>query len=156
MATPHACAALVDVFPALLRARRALVGSTSTPAVATLAVVRQRGCPRVSEVAECLGLDLSTVSRQVTHLRRRGLLDASPDPTDGRSQRLAVTDAGTEELRRRRHDLVDRLVEHLADWNDSEIGQLTILLDRLGRATDSRPTTTPSAGSPELELQRKA
>ena len=43
MATHHACAALVDVFPDLLRARRTLAGTLSAPALVMLAVVHQRG-----------------------------------------------------------------------------------------------------------------
>ncbi|WP_432544938.1 MarR family winged helix-turn-helix transcriptional regulator [Kineococcus sp. SYSU DK002] len=139
MATPHACAALVDVFPDLLRARRTLVGTLSTPGLAALAVVQQRGPLRISEVAEHLSLDLSTVSRQVAHLRAKGLLAATPDPDDGRSQRLTVTDDGTAELRTCRRALVSRLVDHLDAWPDDEVDDLTRLLGRLARTPDRTP-----------------
>ncbi|NIZ92860.1 MarR family winged helix-turn-helix transcriptional regulator [Kineococcus rubinsiae] len=175
MATPHACAGLVDVLPGLLRARRAIVGSTPAPSTATLAAVHESGTPRVSEVAETLGLDLSTVSRQVTHLRQRGLLTAVPDPQDGRSQRLSLTETGVAELRSHRRHLVDTLVARLADWDDAEIDLLARLLDRLARAgapagTDApcaepdacgpratAPVTpTPPGPHPEHHLQRNA
>ena len=176
MATPHACAGLVDVLPRLLRARRSIVGSTSAPVTATLAAVHDGGAPRLSEVAESLGLDLSTVSRQVTHLRQRGLLTAAPDPQDGRSQRLSLTEDGVAELRSHRRDLVDTLVTRLADWDDADIDQLARLLDRLARSgtpagTDApcaepvacgqpaaapTPTPTPSGDHPEQHLQRNA
>lgn len=150
MATPHACAALVDVFPDLLRARRTLVGTLNTPAVATLAVVHQRGSMRISEVAEHLSLDLSTVSRQVTHLRQKGFLDSSPDPDDGRSQRLTVTPEGVEELRSYRRTVVDKLVERLEDWPDHEVGDLARLLGKLATtATAECADTTSAAASPE-------
>ncbi|MEZ0164329.1 MarR family winged helix-turn-helix transcriptional regulator [Kineococcus sp. LSe6-4] len=145
MATPHACAALVDVFPDLLRARRSLVGTHSTPAVATLAVVVQHGPLRVSEVAEHLSLDLSTVSRQVGHLKQRGLLTSYPDPADGRSHRLSITPAGTQELRTARRAVVGRLVGHLDDWHDEEVGDLTRLLGRLVAAVEARPDPPPDA-----------
>lgn len=147
MATPHACAALVDVFPDLLRTRRTLVGSTHTPAVVALAVVLQRGPLRVSEVAEHLSLDLSTVSRQVTHLKTKGLLTSEPDPVDGRSQRLSVTEAGIEELRTFRRSVVDRLVEHLDGWDDGDVDDLTRLLGRLTHDTECLPR--PTAASPQ-------
>jgi len=150
MATPHACAALVDVFPDLLRARRTLVGTLNTPAVATLAVVHQRGSLRISEVAEHLSLDLSTVSRQVTHLRQKGFLESSPDPDDGRSQRLTVRAEGVEELRRYRRAIVDKLVERLEDWPDQEVGDLARLLGKLATtATTECAATTPPATSPD-------
>ncbi|MEW1957468.1 MarR family winged helix-turn-helix transcriptional regulator [Kineococcus sp. NPDC059986] len=136
MATPHACSALVDVFPDLLRARRALVGTHHVPAIAALAVVVQHGPLRISEVAEHLSLDLSTVSRQISHLKQRGLLASSPDPVDGRSQRLNVTPAGVEELRRVRRAVVGRLVDHLDDWGDDEVETLTHLLGRLVGTTE--------------------
>ena len=145
MATPHACAALVDVFPSLLRARRSLAGTLSTPSVVTLAVVHQRGTMRVSEVADALALDLSTVSRQVTHLRRRGLLESAPDPEDGRSQRLHVTRAGTDELRTHRRRVVDKLVENLRDWDDHEVVELTRLLGKLTATCATEPTTLATA-----------
>ena len=171
MATPHACAGLVDVLPRLLRARRAIVGTASAPVTATLAAVHDGGSPRLSEVAETLGLDLSTVSRQVTHLRQRGLLTTAPDPSDGRSQRLNLTDDGLAELRSHRRQLVATLVMRLADWDDAEIDQLARLLDRLARSaaaagTDApapcdppAPTPsvpTPSGHHPEQHLQRNA
>jgi DNA-binding MarR family transcriptional regulator len=149
MATPHACAALVDVFPDLLRARRTIVGTLSTPALVTLAVVHQRGPMRISEVAEHLALDLSTVSRQVTHLRQQGFLDSSPDPGDGRSQRLTVNAGGVEELRRTRRVLVGKLVDQLEDWPDQEVGDLTRLLGKLATATAECAATRPAAASPD-------
>ncbi|GAA0303254.1 MarR family winged helix-turn-helix transcriptional regulator [Kineococcus aurantiacus] len=144
MATPHACAALVDVFPDLLRARRCLVGTLNTPAVAALAVVHQHGPLRLSEVAEHLSLDLSTVSRQVSHLKAKGLLRATPDPDDGRSHRLTVTDAGVEDLRAFRRTVVDRLVGQLGSWHDEDVQDLTRLLGRLARTTGCTPATTPA------------
>jgi DNA-binding MarR family transcriptional regulator len=150
MATPHACAALVDVFPDLLRARRTLVGTLNTPAIATLAVVHQRGSMRISEVAEHLSLDLSTVSRQVTHLRQKGFLDSAPDPDDGRSQRLTVSAEGVEELRHHRRAIVGKLVERLDAWPDHEVGDLTRLLGKLvTTATAECAVTTSAAASPE-------
>jgi len=171
MATPHACAGLVDVLARLLRARRSIVGPSSAPVTATLAAVQEGESPRLSEVAETLGLDLSTVSRQVTHLRQRGLLVSAPDPQDGRSQRLSLTEDGLAELRSHRRALVETLVSRLADWDDAEIDQLSRLLDRLARAgapagadapaacgpPETTPSVqTPSGHHPEQHLQRNA
>ena len=145
MATATACAELVAVFPHLLRARRRLSGAASLPSTAALAVVHEHGSLRMTEVAENLGLDLSTVSRHVAHLRTRGLLDASPDPDDGRSQRLSVTGAGEAELRAQRDRVVGALVAHLADWDDAEIGDLTRLLQKLAATTAQEKTLQRNA-----------
>lgn len=145
MATPHACAALVDVFPVLLRSKRQFAGTTTTPPLVTLAVLLEHGALRVSEVAEQLHLDLSTVSRQVAHLRQRGLVDSTPDPDDGRSQRVSITEAGVEELRSQRRAVVDKLVDRLTGWDDGEIADLTRLLEKLSRDTSPRDERTPRA-----------
>ncbi|WP_369069732.1 MarR family winged helix-turn-helix transcriptional regulator [Kineococcus terrestris] len=142
MATPHACSALVDVLPGVLRTRRALAGPPgAAAALSALAAVHELGGPRVSELADHLGLDLSTVSRKVAHLRRLGLLEAVPDPDDGRSHRLSTSAAGLAELREQRRRLVGRLVDHLDDWDDDDLDRLTGLLGRFGR-----PAGPPGAG----------
>ena len=144
MATPHACAALVDVFPDVLRLKRTLVTASSVQGSAALAAVAELEHPRVSELAEHLHLDLSTVSRQVAQLRHRGLLGACPDPADGRSQQLTLTDEGRVELRRTRRALVGELAQRLSDWDDADVKALAGLLARLSRT--SAPST-PSAAA---------
>ncbi|WP_432486135.1 MarR family winged helix-turn-helix transcriptional regulator [Kineococcus esterisolvens] len=138
MATTTACAALVSVLPHLLRARRHLAGAASPPTTAALAVVHEHGSLRTTEVAEQLGLDLSTVSRHVGHLRTRGLLEASPDPDDGRSHRLTVTAAGRAELSAQRDRVVSALAARLADWDDAEIHHLTRLLQKLATTAQEK------------------
>jgi DNA-binding MarR family transcriptional regulator len=142
MATPHACATLVDVVPDVLRLKRALADATAISGTATLTTVAALGHPRVSELAEHLHLDVSTVSRKVTALRQRGLMEALPDPDDGRSQHLSLTSAGVEELRRTRSVLLDVLVERLADWEDDDVETLAVLLGRLSRVPTSTGSTT--------------
>ncbi|WP_432494137.1 MarR family winged helix-turn-helix transcriptional regulator [Kineococcus gypseus] len=143
MATAAACAALVSVLPHLVRARRGLTGAAPLPTTSALAVVHEHGSLRATEVADRLGLDLSTVSRHLAHLRADGLLETSPDPDDGRSQRLRVTAAGAEELRTRRERVVQALVQRLADWDDAEIDHLTRLLQKLaGTPTGATAGTT--------------
>ncbi|WP_432562367.1 MarR family winged helix-turn-helix transcriptional regulator [Kineococcus sp. SYSU DK003] len=152
MATPHACATLVDAFPAVLRFKRALVATTAVYGTAPLAAVAELGHPRVSELAEHLRLDVSTVSRQVAHLRQRGLLEATPDPVDGRSQQLSLTAAGLDELRRSRRALVEDITGRLADWDDADVETLAELLGRLG--ADPPTGTGAPAGAPAPSAAR--
>ncbi|MBC3760384.1 MarR family winged helix-turn-helix transcriptional regulator [Quadrisphaera oryzae] len=144
MASPHACSELLDTFPRLARSKRSLLGHMRIAPVSALGAVATLGPVRVSEVAEALGLDLSTVSRQVGHLRQQGLVESAPDAADGRSQRLTATEAGLDVLRAERHRMVDRLNERLTDWDDAELDQLIVLLDRL-----TVDLTTP----PQADLQ---
>ncbi|TXR57738.1 MarR family winged helix-turn-helix transcriptional regulator [Quadrisphaera setariae] len=156
MASPHACAALIATFPALARSKRAVVGHTRLAPVSALAAVAAAGPVRVSEVAELMGLDLSTVSRQVSHLRRDGLVESTPDADDGRSQRLSVTDAGRALLRDERHRMVDRLVERLVDWDDAELAEITALIGRLTADLSAAPQHHPETARPTATTARTA
>jgi DNA-binding MarR family transcriptional regulator len=145
MATTHACAALVDVFPGVLRLKRTLTTHSSLQSSATLVAVAELGHARVSELAEHLHLDLSTVSRQVAQLRQRRLLDASPDPADGRSQQLTLTPNGRSELRRARRALVGELAQRLGDWDDADVEHLAHLLNRLSHSLPSSAAVADKA-----------
>jgi DNA-binding MarR family transcriptional regulator len=82
-------------------------------------------------LAQALGLDASTVTRQVAALERDGLVARRPDPADGRSSTITLTPAGlrsmceVEEERRRR---IEALVR---DWDDAEQAGLAAALTRL-------------------------
>jgi DNA-binding MarR family transcriptional regulator len=69
--------------------------------------------PRIGDVARLLAMDRTTLTAAVKPLERRGLLKVTPDPDDGRSRRLALSDAGRDLLVaampvwRATHDVVD-------------------------------------------------
>lgn len=50
--------------------------------------------PAMGDVAALLAMDRTTLTANLKPLDRRGLVDVSPDPTDKRSRRLRLTDAG--------------------------------------------------------------
>lgn len=86
---------------------------------------------RVTELAALANLDASTVSRHVAQLHRTGLIERSPDPADGRAQRVAISPAGRDLLQdglARRREL---LINSLAGWTPTDIGTLDQLLSRL-------------------------
>ncbi|PWJ46306.1 DNA-binding transcriptional regulator, MarR family [Quadrisphaera granulorum] len=144
MATTPACSALLDTLPRLVRTKRSVLGHTRTAPVYALSAVATLGPCRVSEVAEALGLDLSTVSRQISHLRAEGLVEATPDAADGRSHRLTASPAGVAVLRAERRRMVDQLNERLADWDDSELAELIALVERLTDDLMTPQTATPA------------
>ena len=148
MATAYACATLVDVFPDVVRLKRTLTSASSVQSSTALVAVAALGHPRVSELAEHLHLDLSTVSRQVTQLRQRGLVRTCPDPADGRSQQLTLTDDGRDELRRTRRALVAELLQRLSSWDDADVEALAHLLQRLSRGDGAASPATPPVVNP--------
>lgn len=88
------------------------------------------GPMRSSALAEAMYTDPSTVSRQVTQLVDRGLVERLPDPTDGRASVLDVTDSGREVAARIRSLRNDRLGQLLVDWPVEDLREFTRLLDR--------------------------
>jgi DNA-binding MarR family transcriptional regulator len=107
---------------------------------------------RLSELADSVELDLSTVSRQVRDLVGAGLLDRAPDPADGRAtlvsltaQGLAVLDAVSEA----RRTVLD---EAVADWSPEERQALADGLTRLGAALHDARECHPRPGRPDAAV----
>ncbi|WP_193315284.1 MarR family winged helix-turn-helix transcriptional regulator [Nostocoides sp. F2B08] len=94
--------------------------------------VLSREPQRVSEIADTIHSDVSTVSRQVAGLIRSGFVDRTPDPEDRRAQVLTLTQDGRDIIathRRLRDEWLSRLV---GDWPDEDLTALTNLLARFG------------------------
>jgi len=49
---------------------------------------------RLGELGQRLGITPSTLTRNLARLEDRGLVERGPDPVDGRSQRVRLTEAG--------------------------------------------------------------
>lgn len=101
---------------------------------ALLSLVGARGPARLTEVAGELGMPLTTASDAVRRLEARGHARRAPNPGDGRSVLVELTDAGDEEWRRgwaalRRINA--QLTEALDDPDLVRAG-----LERLGSAFD--------------------
>jgi DNA-binding MarR family transcriptional regulator len=99
-----------------------------------LHLLDQQGSQRVSDLAACAHVRVSTMSRHVADLTATGLLDRDIDPADGRTHVVRVTPAGHAELTRARQAVLDRLRPALDGWTADELAALTQQLIRL--ATD--------------------
>lgn len=78
---------------------------------------------RVSDLAGCVHADVSTVSRQVSHLVEHGLVAKSTDPQDGRAHRLVLTDAGRTAIATVTSARGRWLQTVMADWSESDSAQ---------------------------------
>ena len=102
-----------------------------------LKTISARGPLRVTELAGCSNLDTSTVSRHVAQLDRAGLVERTPDPDDGRAQRIQLTGSGSSQLQSafaRRRELLRRA---LVGWQSGDIAQLDALLGRFVNDIDT-------------------
>lgn len=89
------------------------------------------GPMRTKELAESVGVDPSTVSRQVDELVRLGHVQRHADPDDGRAIVLVATEQGRQTHRRMREQR-DRLTARLmAHWDHDDTARLTELVGRL-------------------------
>ena len=94
---------------------------------------------RVSDIAAALHLDVSTVSRQVSHLVAKGFVERQPDASDGRAHVLALTGPGREllvDIRERRNAW---LAEVTSAWTTSDLDHLDRLLLRFADDVEAHP-----------------
>jgi DNA-binding MarR family transcriptional regulator len=106
-------------------------GSSGT---GVLHLLDQQGPQRVSDLALCAHVGVSTMSRHVADLTSAGLLDRELDAADGRTHLVRLTTAGSAELARARQAVLDRLRRAIDGWTAEELDTLTGQLTRL--ATD--------------------
>ena len=150
MPTVTADAALeTDLGQALLRVTRGLVALRLSPqrlgydrridraAYVVLQRINEYGPVRLSDVAAALGLDLSTVSRQVRTLEDASLVTRTPDPEDRRASLLASSPDGRALVARMQATLSRIVATALEGWSERDRATLQTLLSRL--ADDVRP-----------------
>jgi DNA-binding MarR family transcriptional regulator len=89
------------------------------------------GPVRLTQLAQELGLDPSSVSRQVSSLERHGLVAKEKDPRDQRAQQLALTERGLAAVESLRSARAQALVRLLPDWSDADLDTLNAALGRL-------------------------
>jgi DNA-binding MarR family transcriptional regulator len=120
-----------------------------------LALLQDAGPLRASDLVARLGLDKSTVSRQVATLVDLGLVDRAPDPADGRAQVLTPSAEGSARLAGIRDARRARWEADMAGWPAADVATLADLLgrlNRLGEAREGEPDGgTQSASRPDQD-----
>ncbi|WP_369135121.1 MarR family winged helix-turn-helix transcriptional regulator [Modestobacter sp. I12A-02662] len=130
----------------LLRRSRAISGrlggelhrGLDGAAYGLLVLLDDAGALRASDVVTRLGLDKSTVSRQVASLVDLGLVDRAADPADGRAQVLSISVEGHRRLAQLRDARRARWEADLSDWAPHDVATLAELLGRLNRLGEER------------------
>lgn len=93
-----------------------------------LAMLAEDGPFRAGEIAAELGVNPSTVSRQVAGLVRSGLVERRADPEDGRVSPLVVTAAGRRLLDLGRQRRAVQFGDALAGWSPEARARFADLL----------------------------
>jgi DNA-binding MarR family transcriptional regulator len=118
------------------------------PAFVLLMVIAERGRLRPSALADCLFVDLSTVSRQLVALEQAGWVARERDPEDRRAQLVRVTTEGDHVLQRNHQARREVLAELLGDWPEADLSSFAGHLSRFNKATQiRRQAATASHGT---------
>lgn len=119
---------------------------------APLLVLHRTGPLRVSQLAEELGLDRTTVTRHLDDLESRDLVARQPDEQDRRAMVVSLTPAAQgflDDMRVRNRAVIRRIC---ADWTREERVMFGRLLPRFAVASEtvfaSTPTPTPQTARP--------
>ncbi|MFE1319543.1 MarR family winged helix-turn-helix transcriptional regulator [Kitasatospora phosalacinea] len=104
------------------------------------------GPMRVSDIAECLRIDVSTASLQLRRLRADALVVRRTDPSDGRSGVIAITEEGRLVLARVRAARCGLLAEVFGATPPDQLGRAA---DVLGLVQEHMLAAAPTGGHPE-------
>ena len=108
-----------------LRQEAAAEASGLTPtSTAALATIERHGPLTPSELAELEQVKRPTVTRTLGYLEREGLVERTPDASDGRSSLVSVNAAGRERLRRLRGRKNAYLAKRMRDLSTEDVAAL--------------------------------
>ena len=99
--------------------------------IVILTTLHRLGPLRLSDLADDIGLDRSTISRQVAAVVRAGYVERAVDENDARALLLTLTARGQairQKLATAWHDIVIGL---MTEWPERDIAELARLLSRL-------------------------
>jgi DNA-binding MarR family transcriptional regulator len=92
------------------------------------------GPSSITTIAARLGLDATTVTRQVATLEAAGLVLRSRDARDARVRVVELTPLGRRRMREVRHRRQDRIGHLVAEWSDADRARFGELLGRFNAA----------------------
>ncbi|MER6950789.1 MarR family winged helix-turn-helix transcriptional regulator [Nonomuraea sp. NPDC000554] len=102
------------------------------PDVQVLVYLLDAGEPcRIGAIAEGLQVESPHVTRHVSQLERRGLLERVRDPDDGRAWRIALTPEGADAAARCRQVTLEWFEAAVEGWPESDRAELARLLSKL-------------------------
>lgn len=96
----------------------------------------------VAELANVVGRDHSTVSRQIVKLEQLGLIDRNVDPADSRARRLRLSPDGKAMMAKIEPIRRQWIQDHFRDWSTTERDRLVHLLEEMVSGIDRRTLQT--------------
>ncbi|MGW5739553.1 MULTISPECIES: MarR family winged helix-turn-helix transcriptional regulator [Streptomyces] len=102
----------------------------------------------VKALAASMGIDSSTVTRQVAPLVDTGLVKRTSHPEDGRAVVLQLSPRGEARLNEVRSSRRDLMAELTGDWSPEERESFCTLLTRFNSALSARQTSQSTPDTP--------
>ena len=118
----------------LLRRRGRIHREMDRAGYLLLRTLEETGPLPVTQLAERVGLDASTVTRQVAALEAGGFAERGADPTDRRCCIVRPSAHGRRLMRDVQRHRRERFEDLLAGWSDADRADLARLLSRLNRS----------------------
>jgi len=104
--------------------------------------------PSIQQVAEALGTDITTFSRQVQSLIKMKLVKKTPDPDDRRVNLLSLTTEGkyvAASIDQQMNDYLNEIFSHMNDFEkDTVIRSIKLLNEAMAKS--GQCCSTPSRG----------
>jgi len=95
--------------------------------------IRRAENPAMHQVAEALGIDITTFSRQIKSLENKSLVTKSPDPEDRRINILALTSEGkriTDQIDMRMNSYLEQLLSCFTEFEREVVIKSMKLLNK--------------------------
>lgn len=122
------------------------VGELTPTSAAALATVERHGPLTPSELAEIERVKRPTATRTLRVLSEAGMVERTPDPSDGRSALVSITAAGRDRLRRLRGHKNAYLARRMRDLPADDLATLDRAVEILeGILEDDRPARREGA-----------
>lgn len=101
--------------------------------VSALATVQREGPLRPGDLSRIEVVTKPTMTRILTELEQRGLIEREADPSDGRAFMVSITPAGVDAVERARSDRTGIVAELIADLPTADVQAIAGALDALER-----------------------
>jgi DNA-binding MarR family transcriptional regulator len=95
--------------------------------------INRRQNPSMQQVAEALGMDITTFSRQIRTLEQKGFVQKNPDHKDRRVSILSLTDEGIraeKSIDDRMRDYIDKILAQMTDFERDMVIRSIQLLNK--------------------------
>lgn len=96
--------------------------------------ISSHGSVGVKVLADEIGLDISTVSRQAAALEHKGYIYRIQDPLDGRASSLQITELGASELKESKQARLVKVARVMENWSAEERKVFGHLLRKFNRS----------------------